>query len=180
MDQVFYIVRHCHSTGQEPDAPLTELGRRQSIALADRLSELGISRIITSPFVRACESIRPLAEHLGLPIEQDERLTERVLSSASMEDWRARLAATFEDLDLRFEGGESSRAAMMRGIALFDEVIKDGSKHTVVVTHGNLMTLILKHFDERIGYSVWESLQNPDVYRIKLNSDGAVIERLAQ
>jgi 2,3-bisphosphoglycerate-dependent phosphoglycerate mutase len=28
------------------------------------------------------------------------------------------------------------------------------------------MALILKHFDDRIGYAEWEKLSNPDVYRI--------------
>jgi len=158
---------------------LTELGHQQAIALADRLCGSPIARIISSPFVRAHESIRPLAARLGLPIEQDERLIERVLSSAAMEDWREGLVATFEDLDLHFEGGESSRAAMMRGVAVIDEVIEPNGEPAVIVTHGNLMTLILKHFDERLGYSLWENLRNPDVYCIKFNSDGAVVERVA-
>jgi 2,3-bisphosphoglycerate-dependent phosphoglycerate mutase len=178
MSQVIYLVRHCQAAGQEPDAPLAELGQKQAVDLADRLRDLPIHRILSSPFVRACDSIRPLAQRLRLPIEEDERLIERVLSSAQMEDWRERLAATFEDLDLSFHGGESSRAAMERGVAVVDEVTKGSTTPTVVVTHGNLMTLILKHFDAGIGYAVWENLQNPDVYCIRFSNMGAVVERL--
>lgn len=39
MSQMFYLVRHCQATGQEPDAPLTETGQQQAIALADWLGE---------------------------------------------------------------------------------------------------------------------------------------------
>jgi 2,3-bisphosphoglycerate-dependent phosphoglycerate mutase len=35
MSQILYLVRHCQATGQEPDAPLTEIGQQQAIALED-------------------------------------------------------------------------------------------------------------------------------------------------
>jgi 2,3-bisphosphoglycerate-dependent phosphoglycerate mutase len=37
---------------------------------------------------------------------------------------------------------------------------------TLLVTHGNLMTLLLKRFDDRIGCPEWQQLTNPDIYRI--------------
>ena len=37
-----------------------------------------------------------------------------------------------------------------------------------VDTHGNLMALILKFFDEQIDYADWVNLQNPDVYRVQI------------
>jgi 2,3-bisphosphoglycerate-dependent phosphoglycerate mutase len=87
MSQVFYLVRHCQATGQEPDAPLTDIGQQQAIALAGWLSEVPIGRIISSPFVRAYRSIVPLSEQLGLTIEVDDRLVERVLSLVPLDNW---------------------------------------------------------------------------------------------
>ena len=40
------------------------------------------------------------------------------------------------------------------------------------------MTLILRHFDEQIGYSEWEGLQNPDVYCIKFSGEEICVERM--
>jgi 2,3-bisphosphoglycerate-dependent phosphoglycerate mutase len=178
MGQVLYLVRHCQATGQDPDAPLTDIGQQQAIALADRLCELPIDRIISSPFVRAYQSIMPLSTRLGLGVDVDERLIERVLSPVPLDNWRERLAETFLDLDLSFEGGESSRTAMMRGVAVVNRALEQTTKPIVIVTHGNLMTLILKHFDEQIGYAVWENLQNPDVYCVKFNSGGTSVARI--
>jgi 2,3-bisphosphoglycerate-dependent phosphoglycerate mutase len=178
MNQVLYLVRHCQATGQEPEAPLTEIGQQRAIALANRLCKEPIRRIISSPFARARQSIMPLAERLALTVEVDERLIERALSSHQLDNWRERLAETFLDLDLSFEAGESSRTAMMRGVAVVDQAIEQNTMSTVLVTHGNLMTLILKHFDEQIGYPVWENLQNPDLYRVELNSEGTVVKRM--
>jgi 2,3-bisphosphoglycerate-dependent phosphoglycerate mutase len=178
MSQIVYLVRHCQASGQEPDAPLTELGQKQAIALATRFSKVPIERIISSPFARAYQSIVPLSEHLGVTIEVDERLTERVLSPVPLDNWRKRLFETFVDLDLSFEGGESSRTAMTRGVAVINQAIELSSNPVVIVTHGNLMTLILRHFDERVGYAEWENLRNPDIYCIKFSSKGICVERM--
>ena len=180
MSQILYLVRHCQATGQEPDAPLTELGKQQAIALASWISEMPIRRIISSPFARAYQSIAPLSERLGLTIEVDDRLIERMLSPVPLDNWRERLAETFIDLDLSFEGGESSRTAMMRGLEVVNQAVDQATNSVVIVTHGNLATLILKHFDEQVGYAEWESLRNPDVYRIKFSSEGTCIERMVQ
>jgi 2,3-bisphosphoglycerate-dependent phosphoglycerate mutase len=173
-----YLVRHCQATGQEPDAPLTEIGHQQAIALAGWLSDVSIGRIISSPFVRAYQSIVPLSEHLGLTIEVDDRLVERVLSPVPLDDWRQRLAETFIDLDLSFGEGESSRTAMMRGISVVDQAMQQTTDPVVIVTHGNLMTLILKYFNERVDYTEWESLQNPDVYCVQISDERTCTERM--
>jgi 2,3-bisphosphoglycerate-dependent phosphoglycerate mutase len=178
MNQVLYLVRHCQATGQEPDAPLTELGQQQAIVLASWLSEVSIGRIISSPFVRAYRSIVPLAERLSLTIEVEDRLVERVLSPVPLDNWRERLAETFIDLDLSFEGGESSRIAMMRGVSVVDRAMQQTTDPVVIVTHGNLMALILKHFNDRVGYAEWENLRNPDVYCIQFSGEGTCTERM--
>lgn len=180
MSKVLYLVRHCQATGQEPDAPLTEIGQQQAIALAGWISDVSIGRIISSPFVRAYQSIVPLSEHLGLTIEFDDRLIERVLSPVPLDNWRQRLAETFIDLDLSFGGGESSRTAMMRGVSVVNQAMQQTTDTVVIVTHGNLMALILKHFNERVGYAEWENLQNPDVYCIQFKGEETCTERMVK
>jgi 2,3-bisphosphoglycerate-dependent phosphoglycerate mutase len=178
MSQVLYLVRHCQATGQEPNAPLTELGQQQAISLAGWLSEVSIGHIISSPFARAYQSIVPLSERLRLTIEVDARLIERVLSPVPLDNWRERLAETFIDLDLSFEGGESSRIAMIRGVSVVDQAIQQTTDPVVLVTHGNLMTLMLKHFNEYVGYAEWENLRNPDVYCIQFSGERTCTERM--
>ena len=178
--KLLYVVRHCQATGQEPSAPLTEIGQQQAIALIDWLGHSDIQRVVASPFVRAYQSIVPLAEHLGLPVEVDSRLIERVLSPTPLDNWREQLAKTFVDLDLCFEGGESSHTAMMRGVAVVEEVMQQATSSVVIVTHGNLMALILKHFNEHIGYTEWENLQNPDVYCVWFEDGKTGVERIGK
>jgi 2,3-bisphosphoglycerate-dependent phosphoglycerate mutase len=163
-----YLVRHCAAYGQEPDAPLTPEGEKQAAALADFLAPFAIERILSSPFRRAQSSIAPLAARRGLPIEVDDRLVERVLSSTPLPDWRSHLQASFTDPDYCLPGGESSRAALARAVAVLRDVGGHPAATTVIVTHGNLLALLLRHCDEHVGFAEWERLTNPDVFVVSL------------
>jgi 2,3-bisphosphoglycerate-dependent phosphoglycerate mutase len=175
---MLYIVCHCKAAGQQPEAALTADGHLQAVQLAERLNALPIERVISSPFLRAKQSIAPLAERLGLPIATDKRLAERVLAAGDLPDWLAVLKLSFDDLDRCFAGGESSRAAMQRASEVASEAMAHSASGTLLVTHGNLMTLLLKHFDDRIGFAEWQQLTNPDVYRISLSAERTEIARI--
>jgi 2,3-bisphosphoglycerate-dependent phosphoglycerate mutase len=57
---------------------------------------------------------------------------------------------------------------MQRAVAVVADIQAHSAQTTLVVTHGNLMALLLKHFDDAIGFAEWSALSNPDVYRIGL------------
>ncbi|MDR6290413.1 MULTISPECIES: histidine phosphatase family protein [Inquilinus] len=166
MTSGIYLIRHCRAAGQEPAAPLTEEGHAQALRLRDRLAATPIARVVSSPFLRARDSAAPLAARLGLPLGIDERLAERVLAADPAEDWRDRLRQSFADPGLRWPGGESGAEAMARGRAAVDAAAADAGGPVAVVTHGNLLALILHSFDGRSGFDTWAGLTNPDVYRI--------------
>ena len=162
-----YLLRHCATAGQEPDAPLTPQGEEQAERLADFLADKGIDAIATSPYLRARESIAPFARRRGLAVRIDQRLAERVLSVQSLPDWQEALRRTFEDADLSFPGGETSRAATARGLDALHKLEESGCATAAAVTHGNLMALLLRSFDPEFGYAEWRALRNPDCYVIE-------------
>src|SRR5699024_6472975 len=92
-----YLIRHCTAAGQHPDSPLTRDGLRQAVQLKDFFISQNIDcdRIISSPYLRAIDSIRPYAEQIGLPIDVDERLKERILSDRPIDDWLDVLEQSF-------------------------------------------------------------------------------------
>ncbi|AAU15581.1 histidine phosphatase family protein [Bacillus cereus] len=165
------VIRHCSATGQERDAELTTDGKNQANTLATFLLEQHpqIDHIISSPFVRAIDSIRPYALQANLPIQKDERLAERLLSDVPMDDWMQKLESTFTNIDIAFSGGESTKQAMDRAISLIEDILQLNHTTTLLVTHGNLLTLILKHFDHTIGFNEWRTLTNPDMYEITID-----------
>jgi 2,3-bisphosphoglycerate-dependent phosphoglycerate mutase len=173
-----FIVRHCKAEGQPPSANLTEEGYRQAEGLADFLYGKNVESIYTSPFVRAINSIAPLAQKLHVPIQTDDRLSERILCGESHPNWREMLCKTFYDLELCYEGGESSKAAMNRALMVIKDIRECGLTNVVIVTHGNLMSLILKYFDNNFGFEEWEALSNPDVYQLQFNDTIPITQRI--
>ncbi|WP_442603149.1 histidine phosphatase family protein [Paenibacillus sp. KN14-4R] len=173
-----YLVRHCKASGQAADAPLTEIGIAQAKQLVHFFSDKNIDSIISSPFERAHQTIHPLSAQLGIEITLDDRLMERVLIGEDHPDWYEMLRQTFDDLDLCYEGGESSRTAMARAISVVDEILSSRAQNTVIVSHGNLISLLLKHFDKRMGFKEWEALSNPDVYHLSFDNHSPSVKRI--
>ncbi|HZG16832.1 MAG TPA: histidine phosphatase family protein [Candidatus Bathyarchaeia archaeon] len=175
--KTIYIVRHCSADGQAPDAALTEKGREQAKLLADFFEGIEIEQIISSPFLRAQQSIEPLAARRGLSVKTDSRLVERVLAEGDLPDWMERLEESFADLELCLPGGESSRTAMERAIRIIKEVLSSDISTSLLVTHGCLMTLLLKHFNPDIGFKDWQHLSNPDVFSLHIDGSQATVKR---
>jgi 2,3-bisphosphoglycerate-dependent phosphoglycerate mutase len=171
--QRIFLVRHAAATGQEDAAQLTLAGERQALLLADLLLQFPIERVLSSPLTRAVKTIEPFCARANLSFEIDTRLTERVLSTRQVPDWRAHLERSFEDADYCIDDGESARIAQARGLSSLRAVQQLG-QNAVLVTHGNLLALILKSIDANIGYAFWASLTNPDVF--ELSRSDAVIE----
>jgi 2,3-bisphosphoglycerate-dependent phosphoglycerate mutase len=155
---------------------LTAAGILQAGQLAEFFDGIEVDSIITSPFARARQTGWPLAERKNLHVDVDSRLGERVLSSTDFKDWLIKLEDTFLDLHLKYEGGESSSEAMTRVCDVLEE-LGDGSR-TVLVTHGNLMSLLLRCYDERFGFEQWQALTNPDVYVLRIKDEISVVERI--
>jgi 2,3-bisphosphoglycerate-dependent phosphoglycerate mutase len=177
MRKRLFLVRHCAASGQEASAPLTAIGHIQAARLADHLQTLGVELLASSPYTRAQQSIAPLAQRLGLPVEFDPRLAERTLSASPLLHWREAIRQTFDDLDLTWPGGESSRTAMARGRAAIDVLLARPEQTLVAVTHGNLMTLILRSFEAHFGFQTWERLSNPDIYCLAVHTAGIRVSR---
>lgn len=176
MKKLLYVVRHCEAKGQSPHAKLTAKGKLQAEQLVEFFDKIEVDRIIASPFVRARCTALPLAESKGLTIEQNSNLAERVLSSQDEKDWMEKLKDTFSDVHLKYKGGESSIEAMTRVYKVVKELKSDSS--TVIVTHGNLMTLLLRCFDKRFGFEEWKELTNPDVFRICESNGHVSVDRV--
>jgi 8-oxo-dGTP diphosphatase len=77
-----YLVRHAKAgsrktwDGDDFERPVSPSGRKQADAMATRLVDAGLTSLWSSPYVRCIETLEPLADLAGLPIQTDERLAE--------------------------------------------------------------------------------------------------------
>jgi 8-oxo-dGTP diphosphatase len=76
------LIRHAHAgnrkdwSGDDRLRPLSAKGRRQAKALVTQLEPWAPSRVLSSPYRRCIETVKPLADELGLKVETVEELAE--------------------------------------------------------------------------------------------------------
>lgn len=177
--KTLFIVRHCKAEGQESSARLTAEGERQARSLEDFFAGKEIDKIVSSPFERAIQSVKPIVTSRKIELEIDDRLSERVLALIPIDDWLYHLEKSYTDLDYCLDGGESSREAVSRGVAFIEEMLQSSTDHILIVTHGHLLSLLLNYYDPRYGFEEWKKMSNPDVYTLTFkNQSFVVIERI--
>ncbi|MGG1290361.1 histidine phosphatase family protein [Bacillus smithii] len=178
MEKRLYIVRHCEAEGQDFLSPLTKRGFKQAESLSEFFSNIRVEQVISSPFLRAVQSVEPLCQKQNLKIEIDKRLSERIHSTDPLPDWLEKLKATFQDMELSYEGGESSNEATKRIVNVVEEALKNEHENILMATHGNLMSLLIKFFNQDFGFEQWQNLTNPDVFLLRFTNKQVHLERL--
>ncbi|MBY0291439.1 MAG: histidine phosphatase family protein [Mycobacteriaceae bacterium] len=71
-----HALPHRSEPGQGSDPELSEEGIEQAKRLPDALGRFPISRIVSSPQIRARQTAQPVADALGLTVDLDDRLAE--------------------------------------------------------------------------------------------------------
>lgn len=99
--------------------PLDDRGRLQAAALVEILRPLGVTRVVSSPYVRCIETVQPLAAALELQLEADHRLAEGAGSAA--------LELVCEPGVVCCTHGDVVEAVLGRGLKKAAAVVLDGA-----------------------------------------------------
>lgn len=167
-----YFVRHAHSiyTSEELTRPLSERGLSDAKKVNEILQKENIDHVISSPYKRALQTVEGIAKYIGEDILIEEDSKERVLSERSVDDFNHAITQVWEDFNFSFEGGESNIEAQKRGVKLTLQVLdRFRSKNIVIGTHGNIMVLIMNHFDKKYDFNFWKQLDMPDIYKMSFD-----------
>ncbi|MGH8168053.1 MAG: histidine phosphatase family protein, partial [Woeseiaceae bacterium] len=108
-----------------------------------------------------------------------DRLAERRLSPQPVDDWRDYVRRSFDEPESRAPGGESGRETLVRGWAALEALLDGGHRLPAVVSHGQLLGLVLHSVDSGFGFAGWKSMGNPDVYLLKKEGGRAFTFRRA-
>jgi 2,3-bisphosphoglycerate-dependent phosphoglycerate mutase len=172
------LIRHAESVApgisglDEYTRPLTAKGMRDASQLRDRLASMRIDAAYSSPYLRARQTIEPIAQARGLSIGTVEDLRERLLSPVDLPDWRAHLKRSWEDFDYAPPGGETSREAQARVVRVLEMVAaRHAGGIVILASHGNLIALALNAFMPSVDYTFWESIPMPAVFTLIRDGD---------
>lgn len=153
-----YLIRHGESEGnkadvrQFPDMPLSEKGRSQASAIANRLSPLHFDKIMSSPFPRALDTAKKIGEKLSLQVETSELLTEVKKPS---ETWGMShdeiqkhphtrgFITNLHDPYWKYSDEENVFEFRSRVEKIIEMLVNCGSENIIVVTHGAVIRFIM-------------------------------------
>lgn len=184
-----YMIRHgqslanleCKLQGQKYDTDLTSQGQSQAASAALKLVNKNIEIIYTSPLKRAIQTAEIISQKLKTPLGVDKSLIE-----TDHGDW---CYLTDDEIKLRwpemyqlwqtnpsqviFPNGEDFANQTAKRIIDWWQAL-DKNKNTVIVSHENIMQIIITHILGQTLDHIWEHrLKNGDV--ICLNSDNIEI-----
>ena len=131
------------------DRPLTELGREQARALADRLRDVSLDAIYSSDLQRARDTAQIVARDHGLEVTEVPALREVDVGSWSgltRTEAQARFPegyARWIDGGEGWDDGETYAQLRNRVVAAIHRIAADhGGGHILVVTHGGTIRAI--------------------------------------
>ncbi|MGL1893639.1 MAG: histidine phosphatase family protein [Spirochaetaceae bacterium] len=169
-----YFIRHAESKfifDKEKERGLTLDGIRKSDMLVEKLQHINFAAIISSSYKRAIETVHPLSIKLDLNIDTYDELIERGIKGSDIKvEWEEinnAIKKSFDDIDYCLEGGETTREAQSRAIPLLKNLLDQYKGKSIAIgTHGNILTIILKYFDDSYGYNFWKKSKKPDIYKV--------------
>ena len=137
------------------DVPLDDRGRREALAVGQRLARLPVAQVISSPLARASDTAQAIALPHGLQVQPHPELVELaqgVLEGQPSAELPLRhpafLAAWLHDPGTaRVPGGETLLECQARGVKALLEIARTGSpgRPIVVVSHQMLISSVLCH-----------------------------------
>ncbi|MCF0136630.1 MAG: histidine phosphatase family protein [Lachnospiraceae bacterium] len=135
-----YFIRHAepdYSISDDYLRCLTEEGHRQAWELTLYFQNIHIDRIISSPYLRAIQTMEPVARMKGMKIETDIRFRERKSAGLYIPEdmFKGFAEKQWSNWNFKYEGGESIIDVRHRYSEAFNEVISQGNQTVLIGSH---------------------------------------------
>lgn len=171
-----YFVRHAQpdiSIKDDMLRPLTEKGMADTKRVTKVLKDRNIKAIYSSPYKRAYDTVKDLAEVTRLEINIVEGFRERKVDNVWVDDFKAFSWRQWEDFNFKLECGECLREVQERNIAALNDVLKNNlgwsqkgtearlckqGSNIVVGSHGTALSTIINYYNPDFGYEGFWSI----------------------
>ena len=140
-------------SGRLPGIDLSDLGRQQAEAVADRLAPIAVSTVYASPIERTMQTAGAIAARHRLKVKKLPGMIEadygewtggKIADLAKTPLWRV---VQTTPSTARFPGGESIREMQSRAVTAIERVVADHQGQTVVVvSHSDVIKAAAAHF----------------------------------
>lgn len=151
-----YFVRHAKpdfSVHDDLTRPLTDKGIIDSKNICEFLKKKSINKIYSSPYKRAIDTIKELAQNLNIKIEVVDDFRERKISNIWIEDFNKFSKSQWENFEYKLNDGESLNEVQSRNIKALHKILNENSNQNIVIgTHGTALSTIINYYDKTFDY----------------------------
>lgn len=169
MNNSYILLRHAHSRFSSDDfnRTLSEKGF-SSLDQLEFLNSFNIDYYFSSPYKRAFETVNSSPIQFD-KIVLDNRLRERKLSSTFIKDseFEDSIKYLWQNPSESLSEGESNQDALARVLNFLMDLEERYSDKTILLSsHGNLLGILINHFDSSFDYKKWGQMTFPDCFLV--------------
>jgi len=173
-----YFIRHAEPDFNVHDdfsRPLTEKGRTDCALVTEFLRDKNIDVVLSSPYVRARDTVAPFAAAAGLEILEIEGFRERKVADEWVLPFNEFTSNQWADFSYKLENGECLEEVTARNIAALESVLREfPGKNIVIGGHGTAISTVVHHFDNTYGYDGFTKMKRifPWVVKMEFAENG--------
>lgn len=171
-----YFVRHAetdYSDRSDGFRQLSTEGAAACPAVTEFLSDKAIDAVVSSPYVRAVDTLRDFAESHNFRIRIIPELRERRVGKEWLEDFEEFCRRQWEDFDYSLEGGESLAQVQRRNISALKKILAEyRGKSVAIGTHGTSLCTVLSYYIPGFGYDDFARIRPLMPHIVRLDFEG--------
>lgn len=174
-----YFVRHAEPDFSVHDdllRPLTDKGKEDSENLIHFFKNKDISAVLSSPFLRAVDTVKNVALISKCAVETVEDFRERKIDGW-IDDFNSYAKKQWFNFSYKLKNGESLREVQYRNINALKKVLNEHDGQNIVIgTHGTALSTIINYYDHTYGYEDFAKIKHimPLVIKMTFNKDKCI------
>ena len=185
MQTEIYFIRHAEPNYDNHDdltRELTPKGLVDRELVTNYLSDKNIDIVLSSPYIRAVDTVKHFADKYNMDIDQVEDFRERKIDSCWIEDFVSFSKSQWSDFEYKLSDGECLYEVQSRNVSALQNVLKTNrGKKIAIGSHGTALSMIINYYDNSFGYDDFVSIKKlmPWVVKFTFEDDGCTgIEKI--
>lgn len=181
MKGAIVLVRHAQPYSPAADGPddfhrgLSPAGLDGAEALAPSLAAMRPSTIVSSPYLRAIQTVRPAARLLSLPVATYHDLREWDSGLSIRPDYADDYAASWRAPNFARPDGESLNQLTERAVAALTLLLDTHEGTVIVGSHGTFVARALAGFGVDVDWPFASAMPMPAVYTVEFCTPQVVV-----
>lgn len=169
-----YLVRHCELCSRnyaDNMRGLSEKGYGDAEKIVDFFERKKVDLIFSSPYKRAIDTMKPLAQKKNMKIVELSDFRERKIGKV-VEDFDDFAKRQWEDFTFKLYGGDSLKEVQDKNIEALKKILSENTDKNIVISgHGTAISTILNYYSE-FNFKEFKELKDVMPFVVEMEFEG--------